>query len=206
MEQNVETMAAGMDLASPELPHEESYFKFLIEHQKYDGWSIKAAHLAFEYRDDYRKEYGYALPTMQAVKKIASYGPVVEIGAARGYWARLISFLGQVEVVAFDDGSWKLEAPWYPIQEGTEDAASDYPNHTLFLCWPPYDTPMAYRAARNHYEAGGQVVAYVGEGAGGCTGDDSFHEFMNEKYHEPETIIIPQLPMLYDRLYIYERK
>lgn len=52
----------------------------------------------------------------------------------------------------------------------------------------------------------GNVVAYVGEGDGGCTADDAFHEILDQLWEEIEDHEIPQWWGIHDRLRIYKRK
>ena len=52
------------------------------------------ADLLFSQRHDIVSEYSFTIPYYDIVKKIASYSPIVEIGAGSGYWARCLSEFG----------------------------------------------------------------------------------------------------------------
>ena len=52
----------------------------------------------------------------------------------------------------------------------------------------------------------GDRFVYVGEGYGGCTGDDVFHELLEEEWTEMKTIEIPQWPCIHDQMTVYGRK
>lgn len=127
--------------------------------------------------------YALAVPTEEAIAAIAAHAPagVVEVGAGTGYWARLLADRGTA-VVAFDvapppDAGNHFFAgaePWYPVAEGDEDIAAAYPERTLLLVWPTRES-WPTDALRVYAGAGGQRVAYVGEGPGGRMGDDQLH-------------------------------
>lgn len=51
----------------------------------------------------------------------------------------------------------------------------------------------------------GDTVIYIGEGRGGCTGDDSFHEKLKFEYKLVDVYWIPQHFGIHDQLYIYKR-
>ena len=73
---------------------------------------------------------------------------------------------------------------------------------TLMLCWPPYWSPMAEHALRLHR---GDHVVYIGDGEGGCTATDAFHEQLAARYEQVGRIQLPQWPGLHDDLEIWER-
>lgn len=106
--------------------------------------SFNGSHLfsSFEARERLVKRYAWAVPTEEAVRVIASHGPVVEIGAGTGYWASLLRQVG-TDVVAYDrsphDNHWCVGTHSL-VEVGGPEKASEHPDRTLFLCWPPYDT------------------------------------------------------------------
>lgn len=162
---------------------------------------------AFEERKKFVRKYAWAVPNMAAINEIARHGKVVEIGAGSGYWAYLLREHG-VDVVAYDEKPYEnkwCNNIWTDVVEGDATAAAAHPNRALFLCWPPYDSPMAYEALRAHMDAGGQKLIYVGEGVGGCTGDDLFHELIDESFNLKTTIYIPQWYGLHDTLSVFTR-
>jgi len=151
-------------------------------------------------RNAYVKRYAWAIPSEEALAEIAKYGPIVEIGAGKGYWAHLLRERG-VHVEAFD-----LHPPtktWTQVRKGSTREVSDYPDHTLFLCWPPYAEPMGYDALMAYH---GEHVIYIGEGSYGCTGDDAFHEELKANWARVKIVDIPQWDGIHDYMDIYRRK
>lgn len=187
-------------------------------------------------RGDMVNRYSWAIPTPGAIAEIARHSPggVVEVGAGGGYWSMLLRAAG-VDVLAFDPdggGEYFTGSPWTDVADGDEAACAAYPGRTLLLCWPEYGKRWPASALLAYT---GDVVAYVGEGPGGCTGDDVFHRLLGSDYctdhgfmdypdperqdgkdqcpvclsapifEEISLVEIPQWPGTRDHLYIYRR-
>jgi len=119
--------------------------------------------------------YAWAVPSPEAIEKIAAWSPILEVGAGRGYWAKLLAEAG-ADVIATDP--WAPEDTFYPVEKllDTEAVRKHGSGRTLLMVWPPYDMSVAFDALRAFEEVGGRRLVYVGEGSGGCTADDAFHE------------------------------
>jgi hypothetical protein len=156
----------------------------------------------FGKRREWVWEYAWAIPNDGALAAIAACGPIVEIGAGAGYWAYLLQERG-VDVVAYDREP--QEKTWTKVHRGSVRVAQRYANRALFLCWPPYNTPMGARCLKQYR---GRTVIYVGEGMYGCTGDREFHDILEQEYEDAwdTSIEIPQYDGIHDRLYIHRRK
>lgn len=146
--------------------------------------------------------FSWAIPNQEAIETCAKYGPLIEIGAGRGYWARSITKL-DTYVLPFDNmaDNWDKETHWIDILDGTWERAKIL-NHTLFMCWPPYDNQLAHMALRAYR---GDIFIYVGERRGGCNGDDKFFDLLETKWKIKEHIKIPQWRNIHDALEVYER-
>jgi hypothetical protein len=167
--------------------------------------------------------YSWAIPNEEALQAIARHSPrgLVEIGAGTGYWASLLQANG-LSVFAYDscpprtrqhtnsyfryDRRGVVGTLWTEVKRGGARRAADHPERTLFLCWPPYNAKMAANALKAYAKAGGTTLAYIGEGAGGCTADDSFHEMLAEGWEEVESVAIPRWSGMHDALIIWRRK
>lgn len=154
-------------------------------------------------------KYAFAVPNQAALDTIAKHTPIVELGAGTGYWSYLLRQMG-VRVVAIDeapidgmhDNYFGFEKSWTEVVPGSPDNLVDYPEHTLMLCWPNYKSSFAHDAIKAY---GGKTCIYIGEGWGGCTGDDAFHELLSTAWTEVATVAIPQWEGMHDALYVYER-
>lgn len=169
------------------------------------------------------KKYAWAVPSEEALDMIAKYSPngVIEIGAGTGYWADQISKRG-VKVYAYDlkpARNHYVRGCYAAIGRGGPGSAQRHSSGTLLLCWPPHTDSMAVRAL-DHFR--GDTLIYVGEGCGGCTGDDEFCKRIGEHwYHtwnedeedvfvpsdwaEIDSCSIPTFPGMHDYLRVYKR-
>lgn len=170
----------------------------------------------FRKRDECLLKYSFAVPNPEALEALASLSPIVEVGAGLGYWAHLLEQMG-ADVVAYDihvdaSGDVKLYSepkyvkPYTRVIRGEPAAAWLHSDRTLFLCWPPYDEPMAFDCLDNYLRGGGRTLAYVGEGPGGCTGDSRFHILMSEQMELTSEVRIPVWQGIHDRLEIWRAK
>jgi hypothetical protein len=149
-------------------------------------------------------KYSFAVPNQEALNAIAKYSPLIELGAGSGFWAHLLQQQG-VDIIPYDNFNWKeFKHHYTTILEGSESTLLTQPtDKNLMLCWPDYDEPFAYNAAKNFR---GKYLIYIGEGSGGCTGDEDFHKYLDSDFSVVETIKIPRWAGIRDRLYIYERR
>lgn len=80
----------------------------------------------------------------------------------------------------------------------------------VLMTWPNYNENLAYRIARKMVP--GQWLVYNGEGRGGCTGDDQYHELLDtefERFEEFEDALNEHHVRFYsihDRWYIYRKR
>jgi hypothetical protein len=157
-------------------------------------------------------KYSWAVPNEAALKAIAKHAPIVEIGAGRGYWAKLLQDRG-VDIIPYDINPPSLgnnsyhrgfhKLTWTEVFSGNAKKAALHNDRTLFLCWPPYDTSCAFDALNNYT---GKKVIFVGEEQGGCTGDNKFFSLLSKNFKMTKQISIPQWFGIHDSLMIFKRK
>lgn len=163
-------------------------------------------------RDKLVAKYSWAIPSDNAIQLLAGMGPIIEMGAGNGYWAKLIVEAGgSIEPHDKKPGNHHYMATpsevWHPVlQGGPEAITAHHKNHTLLLVWPPYEGELAYDALTRYLEVGGQTVVFVGEGHGGCTADDRFFELLWDRFEEVGSTEIPQWSYLHDCLTVYRRR
>jgi hypothetical protein len=159
-------------------------------------------------RDTHVRRWAWAVPNDAALDAIAALSPIVEVGAGGGYWAKLLRERGAT-IDCYDAQPYPLfnyqvaRSHVAVAKGGPERALRHHPDRTLLLCWPSYANPWAEQALELHR---GEHVAYVGEGPGGCTGTDHFHELLDELCEEVQAVEIPQWPGLHDWLSIWRRR
>ena len=154
--------------------------------------------------------YGFAVPCLEALDVLAALSPILEIGAGLGHWATLLRARG-VDIVAVDnysttygslgeDKSLPFNKTTHVLDMSAVQALKRFPGRNVLTIWPDYETPMAYNVASKLKP--GTKLAYIGEGSGGCTGDDAFHTLVSG--WECQYVNIPRWPAVHDCLHIYE--
>lgn len=170
-----------------------------------DWWRNPPEVDAWGARKELVKRYAWAIPNEQALEAIAAWSPLVEIGAGTGYWARLLAERG-ADIIAYDiapgKNHWCDSDLFFPVETGGPEKAGEHSDRTLFLCWPPYNSDMAYRALMAYQ---GHRLAYIGELEGGCCADDQFFGALCTDWRLVQDVRIPQWWGLNDALYLYER-
>ena len=151
-------------------------------------------------------QYSFAVPSEAALRALARWGPLVEMGAGNGYWARCLQERG-VDIVAYDQHASTPGAPrldwtsvWTEVRFGRPDVLTQHADRTLFLCWPPWLDPMAADCLDVYT---GKRVAYLGEWDG-CTANERFHALLERDWRRVRVVNVPRWNV-HDRLYLFER-
>lgn len=152
-------------------------------------------------RQEAVQKYSWAIPNQEAIDYLVKLSPLVEIGAGGGYWAHLISQAGG-DIICFDRQPKHRENSWFDVKKGNASNVKEHKNRTLFLCWPPYKSPMAFNCLSNYK---GNHLVYVGEPAGMAAGDDKFFRSLESYWKEIDYISIPRWYGMDDGLFVYKR-
>ncbi|PZM77136.1 MAG: hypothetical protein DKT66_28265 [Candidatus Melainabacteria bacterium] len=156
------------------------------------------------------RKYSWAIPSKNVLKAIAEVGPLVEIGAGTGYWAALLRNRG-ADIIAYDfapsatgrNGYTLKTNSWTEVLPATETTVAYHPDRTLFLCWPPLNDEMAYRALRAYT---GDSLIYIGEPFPGCTADENFHDRLEKNWVLVKKIDLKRWHLIKDSAFFYTRK
>ena len=173
-----------------------------------------------EYREDlpdYHHDYGmktycglkgmFPRLSMDAIEHI--YYPemknmkVLEIMAGTGWLAQGLQRCG-LPIIATDI----FKSKYRYVTEGSQlvfaveklsaiDAITDYGENcdALLVSWPYMENDLVKALLMTNWPSS-KPILYVGEGYGGCTADDEFHD----RFVEKKVIDIPQWSGLHDRL------
>jgi hypothetical protein len=169
-----------------------------------------------EWVKGFTHKYAWGIPNEEVLDKIAEFSPLVEIGAGTGYWAYLLRKMG-VDVLAFDccppstdlgvENVFHTRAvTWTDVLSGDESVLESIVDRTLFLCWPPENSPMAFNTLSKYK---GNTLLFVGIDQGHATGDPTFFELLDEGWNlegDCQSVDIPRWPGRTDALWIYHRK
>ena len=168
-----------------------------------------------ERRDRLTAQYAWAIPIEPVLQRLADLSPICDLGCGTGYWADLLEKAGARKVLAVDS-SPPLDAKnhyhrfergvdirhYVHVVRGDANTFNVPASHALMLCWPTYGTAMAANALKRYR---GDRVIYIGEGFGGCTADDAFHNALEKCWKLTAHYDIPQWPGIHDSVRVYER-
>jgi len=153
----------------------------------------------FGKRQELVEKYSWAIPNEDVLAYLSEFGSLYEVGAGSGYWANLLEGRG-VDMFAVDANpppdTWTTvhHREFHEIADNVED-------EPVLMVWPPLHEKMASNVAY----ARPSHILYVGEQAGGCTGDDRFFEALEERYGLVARIEIPSYAGVHDDFYHYVR-
>lgn len=131
-------------------PYLEEY-EYIIKGSEHleSEFNFASSILQWERRGELVSKYSFAIPNEEAIYYLVQHSPLIELGAGTGYWGYLIQQLGGDIICidkAPDSSNDYVKGNWIDIQCGDENKILEYPNRTLFLCWPPYLSSFAYKA------------------------------------------------------------
>lgn len=113
------------------------------------------------------EKYAWAIPDERCLNIIRHFAPIIEIGAGKGYWARLLQDRG-VDIVPFDKfppSKKKKEGEggaWTEVRRGGAEVLKQpvAAGRTLFLSYPDEAESMAAACLENYQ---GDYIIHVGE-------------------------------------------
>lgn len=168
--------------------------------------------LGYTERCKYIESIGFVLPCVELLDAIEGLNlPVVSVGCGTGYIEKLISNRG-IDIIATDKNpigvrksGYKLEKKHIEVVDmNASKAVTKFTNRLVMTSWPCYHSDWSTRMLRRIQS--GSTLLYIGEGAGGCTGTDSFHEYLYKNFEYLSKIDIPQFDCIHDGAYRYVRK
>ena len=160
-------------------------------------------------REKFRSGVSWHVPTQGVINLLLNHGPIVSVGSGFAY-TESIAITQGADIIATDikpngKNGWCRGGKFYCNVEELSaiDAVKKYKGRNVFMAWPPYNTPMAHDVVSN-MEVGTYLI-YIGEGHGGCTGDDNFFESLYSDFEEIDDIAIPQWSGLHDYCTVYKK-
>lgn len=166
----------------------------------------------YESRWDLARKYAFTIPDPPTLEFILRYGRdgILDPMAGTGYWAWMLNQLG-VDVLAYDQHPPDLVQNFYhhrnpvhfPVRRGHAQwvAKRRGRGRTLLLSWPPMNRDGAETVA----SFTGDRIIYIGEGPGGCCGDDALFELLDSRWREVATHRPVQWSGIHDYVVVYDR-
>jgi hypothetical protein len=197
------------------IPLVEDKWKPLVERGTEDRFLFGDKFDPDEYVKDYQKREAFRtgvswhIPSEDLVKKLSSFSPVLSVGSGFGYTEHLAAKRG-CNIICTDispdqKNHWCRKGKFYMDVEKIDasKAVLKYSERNVFMAWPPYNNPMAADVVKNMEV--GRFLIYVGEGGGGCTGDEDFFSILNGDFEEIEWIKISSWSGIHDFVGIYKK-
>lgn len=133
----------------------------------------------FGVRDKYTTKYGYAIITnelLNSMVKVLGKSKTVELGSGTGYLSHLLINRG-INLTTVDTCDWYSNYIREPDIKGSYRLMdfSDY--DVIIMSWPNYQSNAPAQVLKRMKPR--QILMYCGEGHGGCTADDEFHEILD---------------------------
>jgi len=171
----------------------------------------------------FRQRFGYAVPSREAIQEIATWSSgrkILELGAGRGLWAKLLQDFG-ADVEASDPNPPDCNFYFSQYGEkatphtftkiikinGQDHAKSSRPSDVLMLVWPEYEdsTPEDWQQSALKTFKGSRLV-FVGESQAGCTGSPSFWKEIKSNWKQLDKCVrIPTWIGIHDYVMFFSR-
>lgn len=184
-------------------------------HELFDGPCVDWTNQPYvPRRADLVSRYSWTITDPDSVAFVVAHaqGRVLDPMAGSGWWCRLLDGAG-IDVAAYDEApphhggnryhkagiSHLLVHPGDAVQAVIEHGR----DRTLLLSWPPYDNPIGVRTLAAYL---GDRVIYIGEGEGGCCGDDDLFDLLASQWRQVAEHRPVQWWGMHDYITVYERR
>jgi hypothetical protein len=161
-------------------------------------------------RDVFTTFFAWAVPSRDAIDAITEFtsdisGPIVEVGAGRGLWAHLLQLNG-VDMIPTDLEPARM--PFTHIEAADSlQAVTKFltPGGCLMSCWPNGASRYVNEALRLALSQNlVEKVIYIGEAAGGCTGNDELFDILDQNFMLMGIVNLPHWYGVHDKVYLYQ--
>lgn len=168
--------------------------------------------VSFTLRYKYLEKYSFVILTTETISLLAEAvkdNKVLEVGAGTGYLSNLLALRG-INITAIDNFSHQTSGGYTFNEVSLNVIDQDVKDHpvenydVVILSWPHDGMETLNKMVS------GQILIYQGEGIGGCTGSEMFHETI---YDESQFVEIKhdlnkyhiQFDGVHDNWYIYRK-
>jgi SAM-dependent methyltransferase len=203
----------------PRLFSYDLWKKFLGEDDLFTG-VVEEYRTKFSYRSNHIERFGFPILTNDSISTLSSYlknMKVVDLGCGTGYLVWALKSKG-VNIVGVDNFSstysstGTFEKHQYAPAINADILGFDISSYdVVIMSWPDYGSPTAHSIAKKLKS--GQIFIYQGEGYGGCTADDAFHDLVSDEAEFVEIEDVSELVNaghvqffgLHDRWFVYQK-
>ena len=149
--------------------------------------------------------YSFAVLDKKSIEEMIMFSVyLLSLGCGSGYNEMLLRDAGADIVVTDNREDKEYKKEWIPIEKlNHKQAMEKYPRRDIFMCWP-YMSDWTEEVVRNM--VAGQKIIYVGEGCGGCTATNEFHQVLCDEFETVKDIDIPQWFGVHDYVVLAVKK
>jgi hypothetical protein len=146
----------------------------------------------------FRETYGYVIPTYKTMKELACLLQkwaddtdlcIVSIGCDKALVEHTLMRMTSLPIICTDitpyDSTILVDSDSYECINPKDATLKYSQSHScLITVWPLYDHASDAICDAIKLGCPWEYIIYIGEGEGGCTGDDLFHSVLETKYEE----------------------
>lgn len=174
---------------------------------RFSAASVDESVRRYKVRQDFIREFGFAVPCNEALSACAKYAPLVEIGAGSGFWTRLLQARG-VDCIPTDPllayhGTIKHSAHLPNVQLQGKTAVRRFSDRNVLCVWPSYEHTWARQAAKAMRV--GRTILAVTECEGGCCAENGFFAVLRQCFVNEGDVRLPQFDGLHDVMEIWRK-
>jgi hypothetical protein len=162
----------------------------------------------YELRQEWIREFGFAIPCAELLDALASLQPVVEIGAGSGYLTALARARG-IDIVGTDAGP--VDELRYGFRVAKHDprqlqlagktAVRRFRDRSVFCSWPTLNRTW-FRQALRAMRIGQRVIVIREE----ACAEDSAWEYLDACFKQEGEIDLPAWPFMNDRAEVHRKR
>jgi hypothetical protein len=133
---------------------------------------------------DVAEKYAWAIPNKRALRIIAAFAPIVEIGCGKGYWGSLLLAAG-IDYVGYDLHADDPEEQnhFCDVKTGGPDDLKQNQDRTLMLCYPDdFEDSQESLALRCLECFKGDTIIVIGESFGNTFQDNPWVQHSAQQY------------------------
>lgn len=159
-------------------------------------------------RHDHVRQFAWTITAPHTIEFVSrnSGHHVVDPMAGSGYWAYLLRQAGhRVTAADVSPGNNIWAEKCWTVMDTRDARATAYqagPNATMLLAWPLYSAPIGLQTIRAFR---GNRLIYIGEGEGGCCGDDAMFAELERSWREVDCHKPAQWEGIHDYVTVYKR-
>lgn len=178
-----------------------------------DSFNVSFLVSNFHMREEFIFSHSWSIPCKEVFDLIKKYSvgkTIYDPLCGTAYWCKLLQEEGfetkASDLFVGEDNKYRHNSTFIEIEkkDAIEVVAELDDCINLLLSWPPYDESLGYDIVKGLPD--NSIVFYVGEGYGGCCGNDDMFVCFEKEYDLIDEFRLPQFMGLHDYFQVYKKK